>query len=108
MHNNNIKPQTPNPTRVTFSKEQNGIYNTGATPGFGALKHVNYLIFTGKKSNKYFFIPNSDTMSATERMKLAQKLGAPENRVDLVSGLNYTLLSGVTYADTDYVKILDK
>ena len=71
FHNNNIKPPPPNPKRVKFSKESNGIYDTGATSGVGALEDANYFISTGKKSNIFFVITNSDTMSATERMKLA-------------------------------------
>ena len=31
VHSNNIKLPTPNPKRITFSKEPNGIHDTGAT-----------------------------------------------------------------------------
>ena len=54
VHNDNIKPPTPNPKKVTFSKEPYGIYDTGATSGVGALKDAKYFISTGKKSNKFF------------------------------------------------------
>ena len=33
VQNDGIKPLTPNPKRVTFSKETNGIHNTGSTSG---------------------------------------------------------------------------
>ena len=84
MYNDNIKPPNPNLNRVTFSKEQNGIYNTSATSGVGAPEDAKYFISTGKKSNKPFVVPNSDTMSETERMKLAQKLRSPAKKVDLL------------------------
>ena len=47
VHNDGIKSPTPNPKRVTFPKETNGIYNTGATSGVGALKDDKYFISTG-------------------------------------------------------------
>ena len=52
VHNDNIKPPTPNPKRVTFDKEPNVIYYTNPTSGAGALEDAKYFISTGKKSNK--------------------------------------------------------
>ena len=89
-------------------QEPNGIYDTGATSGVGAIGDAKYFISTGNSSNKRFVIPNSDTMSATKRMILAQKLRAPENEVDLVPRVHSTLLNGVKFADADYVTILNK
>ena len=77
MHKNNIKLPTLNPNRVAISKEPNGIYDTGATSGVGELEDVKYFISTGKKSNKKIVIPNSNTMSETEIIKLAHKLKDP-------------------------------
>ena len=73
-HNNNIKPPTPNPRRVIFDKEPNGIYDTGAASGFGALKDEKYFISTGKISRNVLVITNSNTMLANETMKLAHEL----------------------------------
>ena len=47
-------------------------------------------------------------MSATEIMKLTHELSAPTNKVDLVPGLNSTLLSVVNFVDTYQVTILNK
>ena len=107
VHNNNIKPPKSTPKKDTFAKEPNGIYNTVATSVVGAPEYAKYFISNGKKPNKVFVIPNSDTMSATGRMKLAQKLWAPANEVDIVRGVHYTLLSGVNFAYAYYVTILD-
>ena len=41
-------------------------------------------------------------------MRLAHKLRAPADKVDLVPGLHSTLLGEVNFADADYVTILDK
>ena len=41
-------------------------------------------------------------------MKLAHKLRAQAVDVDIVPGVNSTLLSGVNFSDVDYVTILDK
>ena len=108
LHNDDIKPPTPNRKKVTFNKEPNGIYDTGATSGVETLKDGNYFITTGKNSNTVFVIPNSDTMSATERIKLAHKLRDPEEEMDIVPEVLYTLLSGVKNSDADYAKIFDK
>ena len=108
MHNNNIKPPTPKPKIVIFSKEPTGIYDIGATSGVGALEDANYFISTVKNSNKCFVIPNIDTMSENEIMKLAHELRDPENKVDIVPGVHSTMISGVKFADADYVTILDK
>ena len=47
-------------------------------------------------------------MSATERIKLVHELRAPADEVDIVPGVHSTLLSGVNFADANYVTILDK
>ena len=47
-------------------------------------------------------------MSATEIMKLAHELRSPEDKLDIVPGVNSTLLSGVHFVDAAYVTILDK
>ena len=47
-------------------------------------------------------------MLATERMKLAHGLIPPEDKVDLVLGVHYTLLSRVKSSDENYVTVLDK
>ena len=47
-------------------------------------------------------------MSATQIMKLAHKLRSPAYKLDLVPGVHSTLLSGVNFADADYVTVLDK
>ena len=108
MHIDNIKPPTPNPKKVIFSKEPNGIYNKGATSEVGVIKDAKYFISTSKNPKKYIVIPNSNTMSETERMKLRHKLRDPENELDLVPGVHSTLLSGLNFSDADYVAILDK
>ena len=108
MYSDGIQPPTLNPNRVTFYEEPNGIYDTGATLVVVALEDAKYFISTGEKSNKIFFIPNSDTMLATEIMKLANEWRAPEYEVDIVPGVQPTLLSGVKFSDTDYLTVLDK
>ena len=72
VQNDGIQPPNINQKKVKFTEEPTGIYSTGATSRVGALEDANYFISTGKKSNRIFVIPNSDTMSATERMKLAK------------------------------------
>ena len=47
-------------------------------------------------------------MLATESMKLEHKLRALEDEVDTVLGVHYSVLSGLNFADSDYVTILDK
>ena len=47
-------------------------------------------------------------MSATEGMKLAHEWRDPADKVDIVPGVNSTLLSGVKFVDTDYDTVLDK
>ena len=42
-------------------------------------------------------------MSETEGMELTHKLRNPENEADIVPGIHYTLLSGVKFADANYV-----
>ena len=73
-----------------------------------SLEDVRYFISTGKKSNKIFVIPNSDTMLETEIMKLANEWMAPEYEVDIVPVVQPTLLSGVKFSDADYLTVLDK
>ena len=68
----------------------------------------NVCIFTGKNYNIIFVVPNGDIVSATERMKLANKLRSPSNEVDIILGVHYTLIRGVNFADEDYVTTLDK
>ena len=41
-------------------------------------------------------------------MKLAHKLRDPEDELDLVPGVHYTLLIVVNFVDADYVMVLDK
>ena len=54
------------------------------------------------------FIPNSNTMSETERIKLTHALRDPAHKVDIVPVVHSKLLSGLKLADTDYVTILYK
>ena len=72
------------------------------------LKTPSISFLLAKSPTTKIVITNNDTMSATERMKLAHELRSPAYKVGLVPGLHSTLLIGVNFSDVDYVTILDK
>ena len=59
VHNSGIQSMTLNPKGVTLFKELDGIYNTGATSGVGALKDAKYFISTEKNSNIVLSFPTA-------------------------------------------------
>ena len=86
----------------------NAVFDSGATSGVAVEKDAQHLISIGKKSNKIFVIPNCDSMTATERMKLPFELREPATDMSLVPGVHTSLISAVKFAEADYISVLYK
>ena len=85
-----------------------GILDTGATSVVATEKSKKALIPTGEKSKKVFILPMVDTTAATDKMNMDHKLRYPATEMNVVPGVQATLVSGSKMADSGYVTILDK
>ena len=85
-----------------------GIVDTGATSGVTAEKPKKALIPTGEKSKKVFSMPMGDIAAATDKMKMDHKMRCPATEMNVLPGIQATLVSRSKMADAGYVTILDK
>ncbi len=67
------------------------------------------MLQTGEKYSKIFVIPNSKTMRATEKVRLATAHWLRESAadMDMVPIVHSTLISACKLADADYGTVLD-
>ncbi len=80
--------------------------DTGATSTAG--KPSDPFEATNQKSTKVFHLPVGGTGTATKVSKLLLNVRAPANEVDIVPGLEQTLLSVSKFADAGYTAVYDK
>ena len=80
--------------------------DTGATSTAG--KPNDPFKATNRKSTKVFHLPVGGTATATNISKLLLDVRAPANEVDIVPGLEQTLLSGSKFADAGYTAVYDQ
>ena len=84
------------------------LMNIGATSGVASIEDAEEMIMTGKRSQKVFLMPNSDTMNVTYKVKVDLPLRDPSKETNVVPGLHTTLISIAKLADVDYVTMFGK
>ena len=89
-------------------QQASAIFHSGASSGVATEKDAKLMIRTGEPSHKTFVIPNSETMAATEKVKLPFQLREPANEMNVVPGVHTSLISASKMADAGYITILDK
>ena len=83
------------------------ISDTGATSTAGSPKDIQSFDVTGELSTKVFRLPDGSKKAAQERATLRLPLRDPANQVDIVPGIEQTLLSGGKMAEAGYIAIYD-
>ena len=83
------------------------ISDTGATSTAGSPKDIQSFDVTGELSTKVFRLPDGSSKAAREKATLKLPLRDPANQVDVVLGIEQTLLSGGKMAEAGYIAVYD-
>jgi hypothetical protein len=83
-----------------------GVCDTGATSSVGTT-HDHFLP-TISPSTKTLMLPTGGTATAMHTTKLALRVRAPANSIDIVPDLRQTLISGSKFADAGYTAVYDR
>ncbi len=88
--------------------QKTGILETGATSGAALEEDEDTSEDTGELSKKTFMFPDKHTNKATKKMHLKHKLCPAAREMNIVPGLNSTLVSIPKLADAGYTTVFSK
>ncbi len=82
--------------------------DTGVTSDAAAKQDIEALENTGQPSTKVFKLPDKPKIRATHKMLLKHKLQERAREMNVVPGLDSTLVSIPKMANADYIEVFDK
>ena len=85
-----------------------GYLDSACTSGVVTEKDQKHLVDTGEISTKEFTYPQGDIAKATKKMELDLDLRKVALEMNVVPGLESTLVSVCKMAEADYITVLDK
>ena len=85
-----------------------GYLDSACTSGVGTEKDQKHLVDTGEILTKEFTYPQGDIAKATKKMELDLDMRKVALEMNVVPGLESTLVSVCKMAEADYITVLDK
>jgi len=94
--------------KIANRKARTGILDTGATSGAGRPEDAEFFEYMGQPSTKMFMLPDKSRVRATHKMLLKHKIRDGVREMNMVPGLQSTLVSVPKMVDEDYIVVFDK